>query len=142
MGDKVGHRRIQFKEFTRISSFAESFCAGCCPLPCLSLMIGSSMSNLRRWTWLLVAYFGIIYLSRLYTYHVSQFANVFVKHTMIVIGGSIDTYRYWKVSIKYRSSIDKYRHFFLVSISSYRYLGFSVYLKNREFSYEKRKIFL
>ncbi len=34
------------------------------------------------------------------------------------------------------------RYFFLVSISSNRYLGFLVYLKNREFSCEKCKIFL
>ncbi len=39
-------------------------------------------------------------------------------------------------------STDKHRCFFLISISSYQYLGFSVYLKNRGFSCEKRKIFL
>ncbi len=54
-------------------------------------------------------------------------------------GRSIVTYRYLSIL----ESIDKYQYFFLVLIYSNRYLGgFSVSLKNREFSCEKRKIFL
>ncbi len=53
-------------------------------------------------------------------------------------GRRINTYRYLSIL----ESIDEYRYYFLVSISSYRYLGFSVYLKSREFSCKKRKIFL
>ncbi len=59
-----------------------------------------------------------------------------ISTTSFSDGRRIDTYQYWKVSI----NMDTF--FWYRSIPSYRYLGFSVYLKNREFSGEKHKIFL
>ncbi len=49
----------------------------------------------------------------------------------------IDTYQYWKVSM---ISIATFFWYWYLLID--RYLGFSVYWKNCEFSCEKRKIFL